>query len=379
METDNRRTPPSRSAGRAARRWALPVAALLVAVLLPAGFAAAQSGARAGAERLPHVVILATGGTIAGQAPSATTSAYQAARLGVETLIEAVPELKTIARVSGEQVCQVPSQNMSDAIWLKLAGRLDAVLADPDVDGVVITHGTDTIEETAYFLNLVVASDKPVVVTGAMKPANALGADGPLNLFDAVAVASSPDARNRGVLLVMDEVIHGAREVTKANVVTGQVLESPIRGPAGGIIGRQVFFFREAPRTPARRQAFSLGGVTALPRVDILYAHANMSADLIDAAVKAGARGLVIAGTGTGNMTDPAIEALARAVSRGVVAVRSTRMGSGLILRNQEIDDDKYGFVASDELNPQKARVLLLLALLGTSDRTKIQDYFLTY
>ena len=323
-----------------------------------------------------RVVIVATGGTIAGAAESSTAAGYTPGAMAVELLIAAVPQLRRLADVRGVQLASVGSQDMNDELWVKLAVEVNRLLAGSDVDGVAITHGTDTIEETAYFLNLVVKSDKPVVLTGSMRPATSLSADGPLNIYNAVGVAADPRARGRGVLVVANDDIHGARAVTKRHTTDVQALVSP----EVSLLGVCLFDDRDFIRSPFRAHTtatpFTLSPTEALPRVDVIYAHAGMSPDLIDAAVANGAMGLVIAGVGDGNMTTPALDAVKRAIAQGVVVVRSSRVGEGVIRRNIEINDDALGTVASKELNPAKARVLLKVALTRTSDRAEIQAYF---
>lgn len=325
---------------------------------------------------LPGVVVLATGGTIAGAGRHGTAAHYSSAALGVEQLIGALPELHEFARVTGEQVAQIPSQEVDDALWLQLGRRVNARLADERIAGVVVTHGTDTIEETAYFLNLVSESDKPVVLTGAMRPATSLSADGPLNLYNSVAVAADPAAVGRGVLVVMNDEIHGARDVTKTHTTFVQTFDSPDRGPLGAIHYGRVRFFRRPTRERVEAGAFPLEAAKHLPRVDVVYAHASFRADLVEAALALGSQGIVVAGVGNGNISRAAIESLAHAARRGVVVVRSSRAGSGAVMRNVEIDDDAHGFVASDGLNPQKARILLQLALTRTRDVAEIQELF---
>ena len=330
-------------------------------------------------KKLPHVVILATGGTIAGSADSKTSVGYTSGAVTVDALIQAVPTLKDIAKITGEQVSSIGSQDMSDAIWLKLADRVNTVLADDKVDGVVVTHGTDTMEETAYFLQLVVKSRKPVVLTGSMRPSTALSADGPLNIFNAVAIAGDPAAVGRGVLVAANDDIHSARDITKTNTTSVQTFLSPQYGLVGTTLYGKQTYFRVPFRLHTVSSDFSVKGVTALPRVDVLYAHADMSADLIDAAVKMGAKGIVVAGVGDGNMTGPALDALTRAAKSGVVCVRSTRLPSGRTWRNSEVNDDKLGLVAAGELNPAKSRVLLKLALMKSKDVAEIQKIFDQY
>jgi L-asparaginase len=348
------------------------VAVTLVVATVPGGWADQPV-------EKPNVVILATGGTIAGSAETQTQAGYTSGQVGVEVLINAVPQLKDLADVSGEQISNVGSQDMSDAIWLKLAERINELAASDEVDGIVITHGTDTIEETGYFLNLTVRTDKPVVMTAAMRPSTALSADGPLNIFNAVAVAADPEAKGRGVLIVTNDDIHGARAVTKTNTTDVQTFMSPERGLVGVSLYGVNRYFRFPYRVHTAKSEFSLKGVTALPRVDVIYITADVSPDLIDAAVANGAKGIVTAGVGNGNMTAAAVEAVKRAVAKGVVVVRSSRVPSGSVGRDVEINDDEVGTVASGELNPAKARVLLKLALLTTKDATAIQGYFDRY
>jgi L-asparaginase len=327
----------------------------------------------------PRVLILATGGTIAGAAASTTAAGYSSGAVAVDTLIAAVPQMKQIADVRGEQIASIGSQDMNDAVWVKLAVRTNELLASDDVDGVVITHGTDTLEETSYFLHLVVKSDKPVVMTGSMRPSTALSADGPLNIYNAVAIAADPQSKGRGVLVVVNDDIHSAHDMVKTHTTDVDTFSSN----EAGLIGVTLFGKQEYYRKPAKPHTshteFTVTAGEKLPRVDIIYAHANMSPDLIDAAVANGAKGLVIAGVGDGNMTSPALEAVKRAVAKGVVVVRSSRTGRGIIRRNIEINDDQIGTVASMDLNPSKARVLLQLGLTKTGDPHKIQEYFNRY
>jgi L-asparaginase len=326
----------------------------------------------------PRIRVLATGGTIAG-AQTGGARGYKAAAFSVDALIAAVPQLSELARLDVEQVAAIGSQDMDEATWRKLAARTSAALAAADIAGTVITHGTDTMEETAFFLNLVVRSDKPVVLVGAMRPATAISADGPMNLFNAVAVAAHPEARGRGVLVVANDEIHFAREIAKTNTTQVGTFDSGHRGLAGLVNAGRIHFYSAPVRRHTAQGEFSLDGVSALPRVDIVYAHAGMGRELIDAAVKAGARGLVLAGVGDGNLNATALLAAAEAARTGVAVVRSSRTGGGVVERNIEIDDDRIGFVVADELNPQKARVLLMLGLTRTRDVRVLQEMFFTY
>lgn len=330
------------------------------------------------AENLPKVVILATGGTIAGSAETETTAGYQSGQVGVDVLLAAVPDLATLADCTGEQIANVGSQNMNDEVWLALAKRINE-LAKTDIDGIVVTHGTDTMEETSYFLNLVCITDKPVVLTGSMRPATAMSADGPLNIYNAVAVAANPDAAGRGVMVVVNDEIHGGRDIIKSNTTEVSTFVSDDQGLIGNVRYGDIIFFRSCYTKHTKDSEFSLDGVESMPRVDIIAMHENADGALIDAAVALGTKGIVTAGLGNGNMTDPAIESLAKAAKAGVVCVRSSRVPTGLVGRNIELDDDKLGFIASYELSPHKARILLRLALLKTNDLATIQEYFATY
>ncbi|MCX2972964.1 type II asparaginase [Halieaceae bacterium IMCC8485] len=337
------------------------------------------SAALAGEPMKAKIVILATGGTIAGAAATGVQAGYTSGEVGVETLIGAVPQLSELADISGEQVANVGSQDMSDEVWLLLADRVNTLLASKDVDGIVITHGTDTIEETSYFLNLIVNSDKPVVMTAAMRPATALSADGPLNIFNAVAVAADAEAKGRGVLIVINDDIHGARGMTKTSTTDVQTFVSAERGLMGATLYGENRYYRSPYRTHTSASEFSVEGIKVLPRVDVIYISAGVSPDLIDAAVDNGAKGIVTAGVGNGNMTGDALQALERARAEGVVVVRSTRVTSGTVGRNVETDDDAMGTVASGELNPAQSRVLLKLILTKTDDPAKVQAYFNKY
>jgi L-asparaginase len=338
----------------------------------PASTAPEQAG-------LPTIVVLATGGTIAGAAASDVQAGYTSGQVGVDQLLAAVPQAKKLANLRGEQIANIGSQDMNDEVWLKLARRINQLVAMPDVAGVVVTHGTDTIEETSYFLNLVVKSKKPVVLTAAMRPSTALSADGPLNFFNAVAVAANPEGAGRGVLVVINDWIHGASSLTKTSTTAIQTFMSPLRGLIGTVAYGECEFFRGPVGRHTIDTEFSLDKVTTLPRVDIVMAHENMDGAIINAAAAAGAKGIVIAGVGNGNMTQPGLDALAAVAKKGVICVRSSRVVTGNVGRNVEVDDNKLGFVASLDLNPQKSRVLLRLALTLTNDPARIQKMFAEY
>jgi L-asparaginase len=328
---------------------------------------------------LPKIVILATGGTIAGAAATGTQAGYTSGAVTIDAMLAAVPGIKDLAQVKGEQIANVGSQDMTFDIMLTLAKRINVLLSQRDVDAVVVTHGTDTMEETAFFLNLVVKSDKPVVMVGSMRPSTAVSADGPLNLFNAVGVAVDPNSRGRGVMVVMNDWIHGAHSLTKTSTTAIQTFMSPLRGLVGVSNYGKNDFYNTPQWKHTTASEFDIANVSKLPRVDILYGCADMSEDLIDAAVARGAKGIIIAGVGNGNMNEASLRAAANVAKRGVVVVRSSRVVTGTVARNVEVNDNELNLVASDELNPQKARILLMLALLKPRSLEDIQNLFYSY
>jgi L-asparaginase len=268
---------------------------------------------------------------------------------------------------------------MSFEIMLKLAKRINELGKNTNVDGIVVTHGTDTMEETAFFLNLAVKTDKPVVMVGSMRPSTAVSADGPLNLYNAVGVAADPKARGRGVLVVMNDWIHAAHSLTKTSTTAIQTFMSPLRGVVGVASYGKNDFYNSPEWKHTTGSEFDVSSVTALPRVDIIMAYADMSPAMIESSVASGAKGIVIAGVGNGNMNKASLDAAAAAAKKGVVVVRSSRVATGSVGRNVEVNDDELGFIASDELNPQKSRILLSLALLKQRSTADIQKMFYTY
>ena len=339
--------------------------------------AALVMGCSSAALALPNVTILATGGTIAGGGDSATKSNYTAGKVGVENLVNAVPQLKDIAVVKGEQVVNIGSQDMNDDVWLTLAKKINHDCAA--TDGFVITHGTDTMEETAYFLDLTVKCEKPVVLVGAMRPSTSMSADGPFNLYNAVITAVDPQSAKRGVLVVMNDTVMDGRDVTKTNTTDVATFRSVNFGPLGYIHNGKVDY----QRTPARKHTsatpFDVSNLSELPKVGIVYNYASASDLPAKALIEAGYQGIVSAGVGNGNLYKTIFDTLATAAHQGVAVVRSSRVPTGATTEDAEIDDAKYGFVASGTLNPQKARVLLQLALTQTKDPKQIQQMFNQY
>jgi L-asparaginase len=342
------------------------------------------------AGRLPVIAVLATGGTIAGAQSADATLNYVAGTFTVQQLLHAVPELSKVAQLLPEQVANVGSQDMSHAIWHALAVRVHALCQDDGVDGIVITHGTDTLEETAYFLDLLIPPGKPIVLLGAMRPATALSADGPRNLYHAVLTAADKQAWGRGPLVIMNEDIHSARDVQKMACTGVAAFASPNRGRAGTMqAGHPTFHYpastsRKTASTsrttpPSDRalpfSAATLPAVDSWPRVGVLYDHVGLQTD-VATFMATHCAGLVLAGVGDGNAAHPTIKVLADAAARGIPVVRCTRTGSGYVARNVELNDDALGFIAAGDLNPQKARILLMLALTTKHDSRTLQHLF---
>jgi len=339
-----------------------------------AGLLAGFSGT---ALALPSITILATGGTIAGGGESATQSSYTAGKLGVDALLSAVPQLKQLANVQGEQLVSIGSQDMNDQVWLTLAKKINADCAK--TDGFVITHGTDTLEETAYFLDLTVKCDKPVVMVGAMRPATAMSADGPFNLYNAVLTAADPQSANRGVLVAMNETVLDARDATKTSTTAVQAFQSPNFGPLGYIHNGKIDYQRTPQRKHTTATSFDVSKLDTLPKVGIIYNYANASDAPAKALIAEGYQGIISAGVGNGNLYKTVFDTLASAAHHGVAVVRASRVPGGATTEDAEVDDAKYGFVAAGVLNPQKARVLLQLALTQTKDARQIQQLFNQY
>ncbi len=331
------------------------------------------------AKYLPTIVLLATGGTIAGSGTGKSLGRYKSGELGIIELLKAIPSLNKIAHIQGEQISNIGSQDMNEEVWFKLAKRAQELLNDSRIKGVVITHGTDTLEESAYFLNLVLRSTKPVVLVGAMRNTSSLSADGALNLYNALSVAIDEKSANKGVLVVMDDSIFSTREVVKTHTTHTSTFKAPNSGAIGSVYYGNVRYYMQPLRKHTINSEFSIVEFNPpLPKVDIIYTHVGMTPDLLQASLNSHAKGIVIAGVGNGNVSAGLLKAMQEASQMGVVIVRSSRVGSGEITSG-EIDDRAYGFITSDNLNPQKARVLLQLALTKTNNREKIQEMFEEY
>ncbi|EAH5200197.1 type II asparaginase [Campylobacter upsaliensis] len=328
------------------------------------------------AEAKPKVAILATGGTIAGSIDSAVaTTGYTAGVVGVDVLIKAVPEIQNLAKIEGQQIANIDSSNMRDEIWLKLAQEINKLFAS-GVDGVVITHGTDTMEETAYFLNLTIKSDKPVVLVGAMRPSTAISADGPKNLYNAVALAADKNAK--GVMVAMNDKIQSARGVVKTHTLNVDAFSSPDFGDMGYIVDGKVYFYNNVAKAHTKKTPFDVKNLKELPKVDILYSYSNDGSGVAAKALfENGTKGIVVAGSGAGSIHEAQKEVLKELLAKGLKVAVSSRVVAGRVAVSEA--DKKLGFISAEDLNPQKARILLMLALTKTNDPKKIQEYFLKY
>ena len=337
------------------------------------------ASAIAHAQALPNVVILATGGTIAGAGASAINSAtYAAAKVGVDKLIAGLPELAKVANVKGEQVFQVASESLTDDNLLTLAKRVSALAKQGDVDGIVITHGTDTLEETAFFLTLTVHTAKPIVVVGSMRPGTALSADGALNLYNAVNVAASKDAMGKGVLVTMNDEIQSGRDVSKSINIKTEAFKSQW-GPLGMVVEGRNYWFRAPVKRHTMQSEFDIDAITSLPPVEIAMGYEGVSSTAIDALGKSGIKALIHGGTGNGSVANRIVPNLQKVRTDGVVVIRSSRVPDGFVLRNAEQPDDKYDWVVAHDLRPQKARILAMVALTKTTDTRELQRIFWEY
>jgi L-asparaginase type II len=342
-----------------------------------------SSAAQAVKEPLPTVWVLSTGGTISGRGASTTAlTEYKSGALLGQELVDGVPEIARYARVKVAQIVNISSPDITLDNWLTIAHRINRIFADdPETAGVVITHGTNTLEETAYFLNLTIKDDRPVVLVGAQRPASAISADGPLNLLNAIRTAAAPQARGKGVLVVMNDEINAAREVTKTNTYRVETFKSPELGFLGYVDGDQVSFYRTSTKRHTVHSEFDVSSLTALPRVDIVYSYVQPNPAMIQSLVASGDRGIVFAGTGAGLLSSFERQSLqpvlALPAATRPVLVRASRTGNGRVIGRE--DYDAMGIIPADTLSPQKARILLMLALTRTTAPAEIRRIFTEY
>ena len=333
-------------------------------------------------EQLPRVYLFGTGGTISFVSESRTDFAnysYQGRQLTIQEMLARVPEAHDLAQVTPEQVINVGSTEVYPNHWLTLANRINEQFStDESAAGVAVTHGTATLEETAYFLNLTVLDRRPVVVTGAMRPPSAMGTDADNNLMDAIRIAACPDSAGRGALVVLNNEIQAARDVTKTDSYRVETFQSGHMGFLGySDSDGQIVYYRRPDRRHTADSEFDLAGVDELPQVEIAYAYAGVSAVVIDALVEAGVNGIVAAGLGSGGSPSPFMAALRRAIAAGIPVVISTQVSTGRVLQTRRFVEE--GYIVADNLHPKKARILLMLGLTRTSDPAELQSMMLEY
>jgi glutamin-(asparagin-)ase len=326
-----------------------------------------------------RIVLIGTGGTIAGHgASSINTSAYDCSVLSIDDVLADLPVAASIADIRTEQLFQFGSENFGNAQLLQLGKRISSLLKRDNVDGIVVTHGTDTIDETAYFLHLTLKSTKPVVVVGAMRPPSALSSDGPLNLYHAIVVAASQVAHSKGTLVVANDEIHTARDVVKTNTFKQDAFRSPY-GPLGFIVEGKPIFYRLPARRHTMESEWSIDEIDEMPEVGIIYAHGGMNDAMVRAMLDSGVKAVIYAATGNGNVATSIVASLVDARLRGIHVVRGSRTGGGVVIRNAAQPDDRYDWLVTDDQVPHKARILMMLALTGEQRTRELQNAFWTY
>ncbi|KAH8804935.1 Asparaginase/glutaminase [Xylogone sp. PMI_703] len=325
---------------------------------------------------LPNVTIFATGGTIAGSSSDVTaTTGYASGVVGILTLINAVPAILNVSNVAGVQSANVGSEDVTSELLLQISKQINKyVCEDPTMAGAVVTHGTDVLEESAFFLDATVNCGKPVVIVGAMRPSTAISADGPYNLLEAVTVASSPLARNRGAMVVLNDRIASAYYVTKTNANSLDTFKAVEMGFLGELESNHPYFFYP-PVEPTGKRAYDVSNITSIPRVDILFAYEDMHNDTLFNAVASGAKGIVIAGAGAGGVSSSFSAAIDEVITGfNIPIVRSTRAMSGEVPISGS--SRSGGPIASGYLNPMKSRILLGLLLAHGKNSTEIAEAF---
>ncbi|TGO21062.1 hypothetical protein BPAE_0245g00120 [Botrytis paeoniae] len=326
---------------------------------------------------LPNITVFATGGTIAGSSSSNTaTTGYTAGAVGILTLLDAVPEVLNVSNVAGVQISNVGSEDVTSSILLDLSKQINEVICNDDtMSGAVITHGTDTLEETAFFMDATVNCGKPVVIVGSMRPSTAISADGPFNLLEAITVGVSPKAVGRGALVVLNDRIVSAYYVTKTNANTMDTFKAVEMGNLGTLISNTPYFFYP-PVEPTGKIAYDISNVTEIPRVDILFANQDMHNDTLYNAVSSGAKGIVIAGAGAGGVSTSFNYAMEDVINRlNIPIVQSTRAPNGEVPLS-DISSETALHIASGYLNPQKSKVLLGILLALEKNSTEISEAF---
>lgn len=333
----------------------------------------------AGAKELPLVYVLGTGGTIQSKGDTRMTlNDYRAGRYDISELIEALPEIQDVAQVEAMQVTNIGSPSMTADIWKELADKINTLAAEnEDIAGFVLTHGTNTLEETAFFLHLTVKTDRPVVLVGAQRPATAISGDGPINLYNAIKVAGHPDARGKGVMICMNQQINCAREGTKTSAYKVEAFQARDIGLLGVVDPDGVKFYREPVRRHTILSEFDVSSITEWPRVDVVSSYAGAPGDVVEFMAETGAAGIVLAGHGAGGSSPAQNEAFKACRDKGVVVVSTSRTGSGRVIAGSRMFEN--GVLAGDNLLPHKARILLQLGLASGLEKDEIKRLFEQY
>lgn len=328
---------------------------------------------------VPTVIVLGTGGTIQSKGDTRMTRYdYRAGRFDISEIIAMVPQVKDLANIEAEQFTNIGSPSMTPEVWKNLALRINQLATRSDVSGFVLTHGTNTLEETAFFLHLTVQTDKPVVVVGAQRPSTSISADGPMNFYNAVQVAASPEARGKGVFICMNQQINSAREGTKTSAYKVEAFQSRDLGFLGVVDPDGVQFFRKPTRRHTYLSEFDISDLSEFPRIDVISSFAGAPGDLVDFVIGAGAKGIVLSGHGAGGSSPEQGDSFAAAVKKGVPVIAASRTGSGRVIEGSRMAES--GIVAGDNLLPHKARILLMLAIAsGKTDREELKRIFDQY
>ncbi|MGM9992017.1 MAG: asparaginase [Candidatus Bruticola sp.] len=330
------------------------------------------------AAAMPRVLILGTGGTIAGAANGNSATGYSAAKYSIQEVTANLPGLKQLkVHITMEQTANIASQNMNFQVWKALAERINKAVASNEADAFVITHGTDTLEETAFFLDQVLNLKNPVVMVGATRPATSISADGPKNLLNAIKTAVDIDSFGRGVLVCYNDRIFSARYAVKGSTWNLDTFKASMGGPLGFVDDLKVHYYTGCDSNQKKTFSVNLEKIKELPKVDIIAMYAGASAEAIDYSIKSGAKGIIIAGVGNGNMPDDCLLSCKKAAKLGIVVVRSTRVAENYVHRDHEFKDSDYGTYAAYDLTPQKARILTQLLIASeVKDPEKIQSAF---
>lgn len=326
---------------------------------------------------MKKVAIIATGGTIAGTGQLGKTASYRAGEISVEDIISSIPMIKEIADIETVQLFNVDSNEMDPQKWIELTRVVNEVARRPEIDGIVVTHGTDTLDETAYFLNLTIYTQKPVVITGAMRPATATSADGPFNLYQAVCLAVHESARNQGVMALFSNTIYGARDIQKVNNYKIDAFDQKSFGCLGYMQDDKVYLYSKTFKTHTIHSIFSYGQMEHLPEVAIAYFYAGAKASVLENLAK-DHQGIILVGSGSGNYNQEWLHMIGKLSHQGIVFVRASRVPAGLIF-DDEVFDPHHLCIPANTLSPQKARVLLMLALGKTKDVSQIKSIFEQY